>query len=459
VPTQTDIAIVGGGITGLAAALWLAQHRPEHRVMLFEREPRLGGKIITEHVGELVIEGGPDSFLASKPHGMAFCHDVGIENQLIPSRPENRKAYVVRDGQLYPIPDGLTGLIPSRLQPIMDSPLLTPEGKARFALEPTVPAGPQTGDESLAGFIERRFGAEVFARLIEPLMAGIYAGDGRHLSLAATFPQLREMERLHGSVLRGIQAQAATPPTGQRPGFVTPIDGMGQLVKAACTHLAASTIAVNGGVKRLARSSSGFDLTLDTGETVAAHGVIIATPAYAAASLLSSIDIDLAHALDTIPYVSTATISLAYPANALPHPLNGSGYIVPRAEGTPILACTWVSSKFTNRAPDGTVLLRGFIGRSGQEESLSRSDEELVSLVQGELKARLGVHAPPEVHRVYRWPRGIPQYSIGHLDRLRSIETALAATTGLQVAGAAYHGVGIPDCIASGEQAAISVAR
>jgi protoporphyrinogen/coproporphyrinogen III oxidase len=455
-----DVVIVGGGIAGLAAAHWLQLNNPACACTLIDRAERLGGKILTDRIGGFVIEGGPDSFLSSKPQGLQYCREIGIEGELVGSLPEHRRTFVVRDGELFQMPEGLSGLVPARLEPILESPLFSDEGKARFAREPEIPPVPAGADESLAHFMERRFGEEVYSRLIEPLMSGIYAGDGAELSLGATFPQLRALELEYGSVVRGMDARksvsdARTP----RPGFVTPRTGMVEIVEATSSRLNSIRVLLGTGARRVRRGPSEFQIETTEGTTICAQGVILATPAYVSAEILSDIDPPLAGALAAIPHASTATISLGFRSSDVPSPLDGYGYIVPRREGTPVLACTWVSSKYPHRVPDDEVLIRGFVGRRGQEEALQSSDHELIGLMREELRQRLGITASPVIERVYRWPLGMPQYSMGHRERLTTIEQRLDQHPGLALAGNAYRGVGIPDCIASGESAATHVSR
>lgn len=455
---QRHVAVIGGGIAGLAAAYRLRRTRPEVHVTVFERDRRLGGKILTERIGGFLIEGGPDSFLASKPAGIGLCRAVGIERELVPPIAENRQTFVVRDGQLVEIPEGLSGLIPARLEAVRASPLFSPAARRRFEQEGELPPGEGTGDESLAAFVSRRFGREVYERLVEPLMGGIYAGDGEELSLAATFPQLRALERSHGSVLRGLRETAGTDDQPPRPGFLAPLGGMGRLVSALQVALTEIDLALETPVRRVKQTARGYAVEPDDGTQVAVDGVVLAVPAHAAAPLLARIAPDGAAALGEIPHVSTATVSLGYSREAVPHDLAGFGYIVPRAEGGPVLACTWVSSKFPQRAPAGHVLLRGFVGRRAHEMPAGVSDEDLIALVREEVRTRLGITARPQIARAVRWALGMPQYTLGHMQRLARIKAALADCPGLQVAGQAYAGVGIPDCIASGEAAADEVA-
>jgi oxygen-dependent protoporphyrinogen oxidase len=459
---------------------------PEAQVTLIERDARLGGKLLTDHVDGFVIEGAPDSFLSSKPAGMRLASELGISHRLQGVRAETRRTFVMHDGALVQLPEGLSGLVPTKLGPLFRSPLLSRRGKLRAALEPLVPRRATARDESLGSFIRRRMGREPYERLIEPLMAGIYGGNGDDLSLEATFPRLRALEREHGSLLRGLRSTSPPSPPSDRPAspFLSPIGGMREIVDVLearldrvrilrCTEAVAIerqgggySVALQPVPDRSNRSRGGGPLGGDPpgpaaqtnavggGTAVPAQAVILAAPAYTAASLLEGIDGHLARLLSSIPYASTATVSLGYTASSLPRPLDGHGYIIPRREGRPILACTWSSSKFAHRAPEGHILLRGFIGRAGREEVLGGTDDELVELFRAELHATLGISAEPLLARVYRWPRAMPQYRVGHLDVLLGITRSLDHLPGVYLAGAGYRGVGIPDCIQSGETAA-----
>lgn len=459
---RPSIAIVGGGITGLAAAWRLAQLVPDAGITLFERDTRLGGKILTEQADGFTIEGGPDSFLSVKPRGAGLCNELGLADTLQGTIEANRRTFVMKRGRLYPLPEGLTGLVPTKLGPILHSDLLSWFGKARFAFDFVLPSRHSESDETLAAFVQRRLGGEVYARLIEPLMAGIYAGDGRKLSLAATFPQLREAERQHGSLIRGVLAAKRPAAAGTpRPGFLTPRDGTGAMVAALQQRLCASGVNFRTGceITGLKRAGDTYQVTLRPDETATFDAVILATPAWATARLLREVDADASRALAAIPHVSSATISLGYRQQDLARPPDGYGYVVPRSEGRPVLACTWTSNKWASRAPEDHVLLRTFAGRAGQPDPLDQSDDELIQLARDEFRDTLGLTADPVISRVYRWPAGMPQYNLGHLDRVGLAESRLAAYATLAIAGNGYHGVGIPDCIHSGETAATRIAE
>ncbi len=458
------VVVVGGGIAGLAAAHRLARETRGASVTLIESDTRLGGKIVTERVGGFVLEGGPDSFLASKPRGLGLCRELGLADRLHGTNPQLRRTYVLRGGQLYDLPEGLSGLVPSRLGPIARSGLLSPWGKLRLAGEYFIAPRAGSGDESVAAFVQRRLGAEAYERLIEPLLSGIYAGDGAQLSLAATFPQLRQTEQTSGGLIKGILAarRAAPAPAskGNQPktGFLTAPTGLGEIVEALEARLTGVEILRGVSVTGLEAAGKGYSLRLSNREARAAEAVILATPAFVTAELVAGLDVPLADALRGIPYISTATVYLAYRLADLPRPLDGYGYIIPRAEGRPILACTWTSTKFPQRAPEGFGLIRVFIGRAGQQDVLDRDDVALVALARAELAETLNLRTEPTFQRLFRWPRAMPQYTLGHLERVAVIEQRLAGLPGLFVAGNAYRGVGLPDCIASGEAAAQAAA-
>lgn len=467
---MSHVVIIGGGIAGLAAANRLAAVLPGADLTLVESDSRLGGKIATDRVDGFVIEGGPDTFLAYKPRGVGLCRELGLEPRLHGTNPIIRRTYIQRGPRLYDLPEGLTGLIPSRFGPMARTALISPWGKLRLALEYLLPPRAGDADESIAAFVQRRLGRELYDRLIEPLLSGIYAGDGAHLSLAATFPQLRQAERQHGGLIRSMLAARrkppapgrAAPPSGghSRSAFLTPTTGLAEIVEALEARLAGRVaLRLNTAVSRVAAMPGGYSVHLVTGQALTAAAVILAAPAFVTADLLAGLDAEAAAGLRAIPYVSTATVSVAYPLAHIPRPLDGYGYLIPRAENRPILACTWTSTKFPHRAPEGLGLIRAFVGSAGREAVLDQDDAALVDLVRAELRRTLGVTAPPLLQRVFRWPCAMPQYTVGHLDRLAAVERRLAAYPGLYLAGNGYRGIGLPDCIASGEHAANAAAQ
>ncbi len=456
------VAIVGGGISGLAAAERLVRADPRVRVTLLEASQRLGGIIGTERVNGYVIERGPDVFVTSKPAARELCARLGIADRLTGFAPGVRGSYVYRRGRLRPLPAGFSGLMPTRLAPLATSRLLSPAGLLRAATEPLRRAPADPGDESVEAFAVRRVGRELYERLMEPLLTGIFAGDGSRLSLAATFPQLRALEREHGSLLRGIRAQRAA--SGQKapahPPFVAPRGGMQELIEALERFLRDSgrvelrlgaTVAA---VAPAADPAEGALVTLGDGSRLRCDAVIVATPAPAAAALLAPLDGDLARDLDAIELGSTVTVTLAYPAPEVPRPLDATGYVVPRIEGRPVLACTWVSSKFAGRAPAGMALFRLFFGGTRRPDLVELPDDALLALARTELREVVGVTTEPTLVRVVRGRRTMPQYHVGHVARVERIERRVAALPWLALAGNAYRGVGIPDCVRSGAVAA-----
>jgi protoporphyrinogen/coproporphyrinogen III oxidase len=447
------VAVVGGGIAGLAAARRIELIAPDAEVLLVERDPVLGGKLRTEHVDGFVIEAAPDSFLSRKERGVGLCEELGLSDELVGRRPEHHRTYVRVGDELHPLPEGLTGMIPTSLEALEETELLSAAGKARFAAEVDVPARRGPADESIGAFVSRRFGRETYEALVEPLMTGIYGGDGDKLSLQATFPQLRVLELEHGSLLRGLTA----PAPSELPPFVSLRNGMGTLVDALRDSFERTQLFIGREAVRVLPGDDGYRVELGDGETHAADGVVVATPAHVTAELLADLDAALAAEQLAIPYASSVVVTLAF-SRADVVPLDGYGYLVPRAEGRDVLACTWSSQKWKGRAPDDCVLLRVYAGRFGGRDLTEDADADLVALARDEL-AFLGVAAEPLLQRVQRWPWGMPQYVLGHPERLARIDRGLAAHPGLALAGAAYGGVGIPDCIRSGELAAESVVR
>ncbi|MFN8492935.1 MAG: protoporphyrinogen oxidase [Caldilineaceae bacterium] len=454
--------IIGGGITGLAAAYRLQILAPDISIILIEQDNRLGGKLLTEQVNGFLIEAGPDSFLSRKPRGVGLCEELGLTNLFQARDPRHNKTFVRRHGALHPLPSGLTGMIPTNLDALNNSTLISPEGKARLAQEPDLPPAPGNDDESVAQFVSRRLGREVYENVVEPLMSGIYAGDGEQLSLLATFPQLRQLERKYGSLIKGLLANQAASgaASANYPPFISLRPGISELVTQLLARLTNTKIVTGVGVKALTQTAGrGYTATLSDGQRINADALIITTPAFVTARLVETIDPTLAEAHAAIPYVSSATVCLAFAPSDLPAPLVGYGYVVPRAEDTDVLAATWTSNKWEGRAPDDQVLVRIYLGRYGRRDVSLEDDTTLLDMAYTELRETAGITAKGYLSHIYRWPLGMPQYKVGHLQRLAAIEERLAQHSNLLVAGAAYRGVGIPDCILAGEQAAQGVAN
>jgi len=449
---------VGGGITGLVAAWCLSsssfqQRTRRQHVTLFEAGPTLGGRIVTRQADGLLIEGGPDGFLAQKAEGLQLCRALGLEPNLVFQSPNGRHAFVSRGKHLFPISFGLLGA--SSWAGILRNTVLSPTGRIRVLLEPLVRAAPngEGEDESVAEFAIRRFGTEAYQRVLEPLLCGIHAGDGMSLSAQAVLPQWRLLERDFGSVSRGMRAQSVG--TTSARGFVSLRGGMGQLVDGLAAAIPDAHVRTGSEVREINRDAGGF--VVRQGEDVLAFdAVILAAPAYVAAHLVSALDPDLANVLREITFVSTATVSLVYDRSDVPHDLLGSGYVVPETEGRAALGCTWSSSKWVGRSPADRVLVRVYLGRAGRDVD-ALSVAELVTLAREEVQYTLGVTGPALQAFTFRFPDAMPQYTIGHLERLRRIDESVAQHPGLALAGCSYRGVGIPDCIASARHAAASV--
>jgi protoporphyrinogen/coproporphyrinogen III oxidase len=461
----TTVAVVGGGISGLAAAWRLVSSGENLKVFVLEASDRVGGVLRTEIDGEWVIEGGPESFLSAKPRGTGLARELGLEDRFQWTNEATKGSYLLRDGVLHRMPEGLTGLIPTQLGPMARTKLVSPAGKLRMLLDYVIPARKGDDDETLRSFIGRRLGLDVYAHLIEPLMAGIYSGSGAELSLAATFPQLRVAEKEHGGLIRGVLAQrkaAKARPIGhqQKQGFLSFRTGIHELTDAL-----RDAIESHGGIIQTRRRVERIDRRDDGRFVVAQEGdgrsfsqvfdkVILAAPAHVQAELLQHVSPDAASAMSQIPVVSTALILLGYRETDTARPPGNHGYLVPRAERRKVKALTWMSSKWDGRAPEGHFLVRGFVGRSGEQEILQCSDDELVDVLREELREISGIEGKPVLARVFRCTNASPQYTLGHLDRVARIEAAVERVPGLAVAGNMLRGVGIPDVIASGEHAA-----
>lgn len=448
-----DVVIVGGGIAGLAAA-WELQKRGMQPLVL-EAAPRPGGVIFTDRFDGWTIDAGPDSLLVQKPAAVSLCRELGIADRLHPTLPP-RTAYVLRDGRLHPLLEGSAFGFPIRLTPLITSGLFSWSGKLRMTLEAIVPRRNTADDESLASFVRRRFGDEAAQYLAEPLLAGIHAGDVERLSINALFPRLVAVEREHGSIMRGFRALHVKPsPQGA---FVSLPGGAMELVETLAASLAPGTIQLSSRASDL-RRAGGFVIDTPRG-LVQARTVILAVPAYAAAGLLRSVDTTLAGLCEQIAYASTATVAFGYRREQVRHPLNGSGFVVPRVEQNPLLASTWVTSKWPGRAPDGHVLLRAFLGGGRDPHRLDRSDTELIDTARDALTELLDISGEPVFPpRLYRWTRQSPQFEVGHLEKVAAIEQRLASTPGLFVTGSGFRAIGIPDCIQDGRDTAARTAE
>jgi protoporphyrinogen/coproporphyrinogen III oxidase len=445
-----DVLVIGGGVTGLAAAYELT--RRGCRPLVLESSPRAGGLIRTDHADGFTIEAGPDSLLTTKPAALELVRELGLESEIQTVRPPGG-AFVLRGRTLYALPRPSRLGIPQSWAALARYSLLPPAARVRLALEPLIPARRDREDESIGSFFRRRFGAASVDLIAQPLLGGIHAGDIETLSMQSLFPRLLEIERTHGSVLRA----PADPSPGASPGispFASLRGGMGTLVHALERRLEDGMIRYGSPIDRVVKTERGWRAGTDE-----ARALIVAIPATAAAGLLAAIDADAAALCTRVPYVSTASVALAWPRTAIAHPLAGTGFVVARRHSdVRITACTWVSSKWEDRAPEGTVLLRAFLGGAHDPDVVSLTDDALLAAVRGDLDRVLGITGAPILARVHRWPHAGAQHTVGHLARVETIERRLAGHGGLFVAGSGFRAVGIPDCIADARRAAAAAA-
>jgi len=417
-----------------------------------DRDARLGGKLRTDAEGAFLLEAGPDSFLTRKPAGLRLAQEIGLEDRLLPRSAQPASAYVTHRHVLCPIPEGFSGMVPTDLEALGKSPVLSGAGRDRALQELSVPAARDNGDVSVASFMERRYGQEAFQLLIEPMLSGIYAADARLLSLDATFPHLRAMEREHGSLTRAFAAAPARP-VSSAPPFLSFVNGMEEMARVLAASLDGARIHKGMAVHAVTRHRGGYRIATSRGN-VEADACVFAVPADQTARILAGLSPSAAESAAAVPFSTSAIVHLAYAEQDAPRPLVAYGYLIPAAEGSLLLGCTWMSQKWKGRAPEGALLLRLHAGRYGRDQARSMTDQDLVSLCRAEVKATLEISAAPVLFRVHRWENGMPQYTLGHTERRAAVEASLAEHPGLFVAGSSWHGVGIPDCIESGERAA-----
>jgi oxygen-dependent protoporphyrinogen oxidase len=460
--------IVGGGIAGLAAAHRLVELSRERelplRFTLLEASNRIGGVIATERRDDFLLELGPDSFISEKPWALALCRRIGLESELIGTRDEYRATFVVRNGKLEPLPEGFMLLAPTKFGPLLRSRIFSWPGKLRMALDLVLPRAGHKDDESLGSFVRRRLGREALERVAQPLIGGIYTADPEQLSLAATMPRFLQMEREHRSVIYAMWRAARNHPqeaknaSGARWSlFVTLRNGMQQFVDTLTPRLSLGEVRCGAPVSTLRQTDGRWTVVCEDGATLHAEGVVLATPAFQTEKLVRELNSQLANLLSTITYSSAATVNLAYRRDQAPHPLNGFGFVVPHLERRAIIAGSFSSVKYAGRAPADHVLLRAFVGGSLQSELFNLDDQAMEQAVQRELELLLGIRSAPLFSRITRYPHSMPQYFVGHLKLVDQIEQLVSCYPGLALAGNAYRGVGIADCVRSGEAAAEAV--
>lgn len=438
--------VVGGGISGLSAAYYLS--KLGESPVLFEKEARFGGVIKTEIVDGCVVEAGPDGYLAAKPWARELIHELGLGPELIHSNDHLRLTYIVRNRQLIPMPDGLLLAIPTRLWPIWSTRLLSWRTKLRFLAEWFYRRRAITGDRSVREFLEAHYGPELVDFLADPLLAGVYGGSATRLSAEAVLPNFVEWERRHGSLTRAaLRSLAQTRGSSKTALFESLRNGLETVVHALTRRLGQRGVLRHGEVEQLVAGTRGYRLRVD-GQWLEAPAVILACPAWQAARILEPLDAELASLLGSIEYTSSVTAALIYREQDLPRPPKGFGFLVPATEGLRLIAATWVGVKFPHRVPDGYVVLRCFLGGSRDPAAVSLPEHEILELLQRELAELLGLTRPPRQFRIYRWPHSMAQYTVGHRQRVAAIEQRIQTKwPGLYLAGNAYSGVGVPDCV------------
>ncbi|QJC54276.1 protoporphyrinogen oxidase [Paenibacillus albicereus] len=469
------IAVAGAGLTGLSAAFYLQQQARwagrEARIVLLEASGRLGGRIETLRKDGFTIEKGPDSFLGRKTAILELTRELGLLDELVTTNPKAAKTYLYQGGRLHPMPARLALGVPGDMASFLQTELMDPQDKFRASLDFLTPPRPDDGrDESVGSLLERRFGRAMVERISEPLLAGIYAGDLYKLSLAATFPQFREAELGHGSLIRGMRAPKpggapsapAYVPAAARGGvFMTYRRGLRTLVDGLDEALAGIERRMDTRIEAIRRSSNRealpYALQLAGGELLEADAVVVTVPSEAAAGLLEPLT-DTS-ALRAVDYVSVANVVMAFREEDIADmAFDGSGFLVPRSEGRTITACTWTSSKWLHSSPDGRVLLRCYVGRAGAEEGALLPDRELIAAVRRDVRDTMGVEAEPLFTEITRLPRSMPQYPVGHVEAIAQLRAAMRRDCpGVYATGAAFDGVGLPDCIRQGREAARAI--
>ncbi|MGA2457817.1 MAG: protoporphyrinogen oxidase [Terriglobales bacterium] len=456
------IAIIGGGISGLSAAHTIEEKRQSGtpvEYVLFESSPRLGGVLVTDRVDGCLVEAGPDSFLTEKPWAADLCRKIGLGDQLIGSNDAERKTYIVAKGRLVVMPDGLMFMVPTKIMPTVFSPLFSLRTKMRMAAEWFHPPRKASNDEdeTVAQMVERHYGSEMVDLLADPLLSGVYGGEASQLSVRAVLPRFADMESKHGSLGRAMLAarrkMGAAPNVPARPLFTSLKDGMQQMTDALVARLDANALRKSSLVQSVIRQDDAW--TVSAGyQSDQFDAVIIATPTHAAAAVLQAADENLSREMGEIQYSSSVTITLGYDEKVRRSLPPGFGFLVPRSEGRRMLAATFVHNKFPHRAPENRAIVRCFLGGARDEQILQSSDEEILEIVRRELWQIISLNAEPLFARVYKWKSAMAQYSVGHLERLQRIEALRQKLPGLALAGNGYSGIGVPDCVRSGAEAA-----
>lgn len=441
------VLIIGGGIAGLSAAYYL--NKAGIRPTLIERAPRLGGVIQTTTQQGCVLEAGPDGFMAAKPWAMDLIREVGLADEIIGSNDHSRITYIIKNGKLVPLPDGLMMMVPTKIMPLVTTSLFSWPAKIRMGFDLLRrPHGPQP-DRTVYDFLMDHYGRECIDYLAEPLLAGVYGGDPKQMSVNSVLTRFAEIEAKYGSLTRGVLAAPKPPKTSGPKSFLWTLkSGLGKLIAT----LSPSADVIHGAVETIERSLVGFRVRAG-GHWIEAEHLVVATTAVDGARILELLNPELAGLLAAIPYTSSITLALGYRKAGFDHPLNGHGFLVPKLERKYLMGCTWVGNKFNYRVPDDMVLLRCFIGGNG----LALSDDALVNAARSELRSLMGFQAEPVFSNVARWPDAMAQYTVGHQQRIERVKAILETIPGLSLAGNAYQGIGIPDCVRMGKEAATRI--
>ena len=455
---QPKVVIVGGGMSGLATAHFIHRRLGEGvQITLVEAGPQLGGKVATQEFGGHLVDTGPDALLMRVPAMATLLKDLGFNDQLV--APASLGAHVWSRGRLRRLPTGTLFGVPDRLVPLVKSQLLSPMGLVRAALDLVLPRNRSLSDDpSIADLVAPRLGAQVFDRLVEPLLGGVHAGRAAELSARSTVPEIAALARKNRSLYLGLRRlrHHAAPSSGG-PVLITLAGGLVRLIEALAAQLGKADVRLNTDVSLVARDGAGYRVDLADGQSIAADAVVLATPAFVSSRLLTDVAPDVATVLDEIPYVDVATIWLAYPPSAMGRPLDGTGFLIPPEEGKLLVGCTWSSAKWPHLHDDNLVLIRCMVGRRGDTRWLSMDDQALVSGVHDELVESMGLTSGPIHQSIQRWPNGMPQYVVGHQNRLDAMKASLSRLPGLYLTGAAFRGVGLASCVADAERTAKEV--
>jgi oxygen-dependent protoporphyrinogen oxidase len=454
------VAIVGGGIAGLAAAYELAKQARERDLPLsldlFESSDRVGGSILTERADEYVLDAGPDAILTLKPWGLELCREIGLEDEIIPTRDEHRGVALYSRGALRSLPYGTGSSALLKIRAYVASGVVSWPAKLRMAADLVLPRGAAKDDESMADFFGRRLGREAVERIVDPLIAGIYSGDPDRLSIYSTLPRFPQMVAKQRSILFSLLRAPQSTRSGGRtlPIFCSLRDGLGRLVEALAQRLDNAQVHLSTPVTAVEKAGSGYTLDTHAGRREDYAGVILAAPAWAAARLLGALAPEPAQKMKSIRYVSSATVFFAYRRRDLGVRPRGYGFLVPAREGRRINGATWITNKFANRSPDDGFLARCFVGGDRTGDEMRADDDGLVRICKEELRDIAGITAEPLFSRVFRWKDSGPQYDVGHARLIGEVDAALAGHAGLGVTGAGYRGIGIPDCVYDGRETA-----